>query len=179
MIKSTQHLPEAMPEVQKRTLLVVCDTHHCKLIDVGNHTLLVGESVASNEPEYSDNKEGRYQSPAAAGRGGIIGGTTDPNQVEKHRLKEFANMVAAQVSKHVQEHKIEEVHMSAPGKFLAELKTHLPKPVQALIVSMLDGNFVKEAPRDILQRFKPELAEALQKLRDEENYSPKNQLPKK
>ncbi len=178
MIKSTQQLPDAMPDVGKRTLLVVCDGHQCKLIDVGNHTLLLADSVESREPEFTD-KQGRYQSPAAVGKGGIIGGTGDLNPVEKHRMKEFANTVSAQIAKHVRDQKIEELHVSAPAKFLSELKTHLSAPVKKMVVSMLEGNYLKEAPRDILLRFKPELEAELQKLRDQENYSPKNKPPKK
>jgi protein required for attachment to host cells len=177
MTPSTQHLPDAMPEITKRTLLVVCDNHHCKLIDVANHTLLVADGLASKEPSYSD-KEGSYQSPGAAGKGGVMGGLADPNPVEKHRLKEFANTLSAQIDSHIRDHKIEQVYISAPGKFLSELDGHLSNPTKKLVVKSLDGNYVKEAPRDVLQRFMPELASELQKLRDQENYSPKNQLPK-
>ena len=177
MTLSMQHLPEAMPEIKKRTLLVVCDNHHCKLIDVASHTMMIADGVASKEPSYSD-KEGHYSSPAAGGKGGISGGLADPNPVEKHRLKEFANAVSSQIVAHIRDHKIEEVYISAPGKFLSELNDHLSAPVKKMVVKTLDGNFVKDAPRDVLQRFKPELAAELQKLRDQENYSPKNQLPK-
>ncbi len=168
-----QRLPDAMPDVEKPTLLVVCDTHHCKFIDVGNHTLLVSGTIDSKEADYSD-KEGQYQSST-----GVIGGMADTNPTEKNRLHEFANDVATHLAHVVQAQKIEEVYVSAPNKFLGELKKHIAKPVQKLIQKMVDGNFAKESPLEVLLRFRPDLEQARQALRDEENYSPKNQPPKK
>lgn len=166
-----------MPEVNKRTLLVVCDTHHCLFIDVGNHTLLVADTVTSTEAEYSDN-EGRYQSPAAGGKGGMVGGMIDMNPVEKNRLREFAHAVSDRVAKHVAALNIEELYISAPGKFLSVLQEHLSAPIKKKLTKTLDGNFVKEPARDTLLRFKPELSAAMKKLREQENYSPRNQPPK-
>jgi hypothetical protein len=173
-----QRLPDAMPDVDKPTLLVVCDNHHCKFIDVGNHTLLVAETIDSREPNFTD-KAGRYQSPAAGGRGGMTGGVEDPNQRETHRLREFANVVCGHLAHVIQEQGIQEIYISAPGKFLSVLKDHFNPAIKKAVHETMDGNYAKESPRDVLLRFRPDLKEALENLRSQENYSPKNQPPKK
>ncbi len=162
-----------MPDVEQPTLLVVCDTHHCKFIDVGNHTLLVGDTVESKEHE-SRERPGIGYSPA-----GMIGGVSEDTKIEGNRLREFANDVALHIAHVAQRQSIEQVYVSAPGKFLSILKDHFSKPVAKMVAKTIDGNFVKEAPRDVLLRFRPDLEKARQKLRDEENYSAKNKPPKK
>lgn len=169
-----QRLPDAMPDVEKPTLLVVCDSHHCKFIDVGNHTLLVAEVVDSSEPTHSD-KPGRFKSPSGAAMGGL----EDPNPVEEHRLRAFAGTVCDHMTNAVQHQGIQEIYLAAPGKFLSMLKSHFSPALKKAIRETMDGNYAKEAPRDVLLRFMPELKEALAKIRDEENFSTKKHLPKK
>jgi protein required for attachment to host cells len=165
-------LPDAMPDVDKPTLLVVCDSHHCRLFDVGGHTLLEKETIRSSEPRYTDRQDSVMS-------GGKSIGVGENDQVEDHRLHEFANAVVDHLTKTVTQQKIGELHISAPGKFLSQLKKHLTKPQQAILKNAIDGNFVKESPLAILVRFRPDLEEAVKALRDQENYSPKKQPPKK
>ncbi len=172
------HLPDAMPDVSKPTLLVVCDTHHCQFIDVGNHTLVVNGTVKSKEPSFSDH-EGSYQSPAARGMGGIMGGLSEPNKIEQNRLREFANDVCTHLAHVVQQQGIAEVYLSAPNKFLGVLDAHLTPALKKLVKTKLEGNFVKEPPRDTLIRFRPDLEQALKDLRDLEGYSARKLPPKK
>ncbi len=176
--KRKTKLPDAMPDVDVPTLLVVCDSHQCKLIDVGRHTLLVSEEIHSKENTFTDH-EGRYQSPAAGGRGGIMGGTGDLNPLEKNRLREFANVVAEHVKHVVDQQGIEEWYLSAPDKFMPVLKKDLSAPLTKKLKGAIIGNFYKESPPDLLVRFKPEMKEAMKRLKDEENYSPSKHLPKR
>lgn len=167
-----------MPDIEKPTLLVVCDTHQCKFIDVGGHTLLLGAQIESKAVTFTDSKESRFQSPAAMGKGGMISGAEDTNQLEKNRLREFAHQVIAHTVNAVQKQGIEAVYVSAPGKFLAVLRADLPKSIAKTVKDMHEGNFFKEAPIDVLLRFRPDLKSAAKKLKDQENYSSKKHLPR-
>ena len=174
----TVRLPDAMPDVDKPTLLVVCDSHHCRLLDVGGHTIAEKEVIESAEPEFSD-KQGQTRSPAGMTGGGMVSGTGDMNPIEKHRMKAFANDLMKHIEKSVREQGIQAVHISAPAKFLSEIRAHMTPAIQKILMQEIDGNFVKEAGIEILVRFRPDLKEAVKALRDQENYSAKNHPPKK
>lgn len=171
------HLPDAMPDIEKPTLLVVCDTHHCRFIDAGHHTIAFQGGVHSKENTFTDH-EGRSQSPAAMGKGGMISGNNELDQVEGNRLHEFSNVVSRHLDHLIAMQGIQEVFIAAPDKFLAELKKHLSKHTQTLIRKIIDGNFMHENMHQILIRFRPDLEEAIKKLRDQENYSSKKHLPR-
>ncbi len=175
---TTQHLPEAMPSIEKRTLLVVCDTHQALFYDVGGHTITLQGTVESPKEHYSDH-ETRIQSPSAGGRGGMVSSTAEPEQTENNRLNHFANMIFEHARKTVESQGIQEVYLSAPNKMLGVLRQHMPKAMQALVKDMMEGNVVHESSVTVLARFRPDLQASLQALRDMENYSPKNQPPKK
>ncbi len=177
-MSQTIRLPDAMPDVDKPTLVVVCDSHRCRLLNVGGHSIQEKEIVDSKEPDYSD-REGRNQSPSAFGKGGMVSGTDDTNQVEKHRLREFANELIKHVEVSIREQGIQAVHISAPAKFLSVIRSHMTPAIQKILMQEIDGNFVKEPAIEILVRFRPDLKEAVKALRDQENYSPRNQPPKK
>lgn len=171
-------LPDAMPEIDKPTLLVICDNHRCKLVDVGGHTLVKEELIESKEVEF-DERQGLVGSPAAAGGGGMLSGTADLNQIEKNRLRDFANVLVKRLGLVVREQKIQEIYLAAPAKFLSILKTHLTKELTKIVRSELDGNFVKEPVKDVLLRFRPDFVQAVKSLKDQENYSTKRQPPRK
>jgi protein required for attachment to host cells len=176
---NTIRLPDAMPDVTKPTLLVVCDSHHCRLLDVGGHAIVEKETVTSVEAEFSD-KQGQTRSPASmATGGGMVSGMGDMNPVDEHRLKTFANDVIKHLEQSVRAQKIESVHISAPAKFLSVLRSHMTPTLSKVLTQSIDGNFVKESPLQILVRFRPDLKEAVKALRDQENYSPAKQPPKK
>lgn len=177
-MSQTIRLPDAMPDVDKPTLLVVCDSHHCRLLDVGGHAIAEKEMIESKESEYSD-REGRTQSPAAFGKGGMVSGTDDINQVEKNRMRTFANELIKHIEQSVREQGIQAVHVSAPAKFLSVIRAHMTPVIHKILMQEIDGNFVKEPAIEILVRFRPDLKEAVKALRDQENYSPRNQPPKK
>lgn len=166
-------LPDAMPEITTPTLLVVCDSHHCIFFGAGGHTLALQEDVHSREPNFTDR-----QGSKPRGKGGVMIGIGESDQVEDHRLHEFANVVAGRIGTIVTGQKIGAVHVSAPGKFLSQLKKHLPKAVEKLVESAVDGNFVRESPLALLIRFRPDLRAAVQELRNRENYSAKKHLPR-
>ncbi len=169
----TIKLPDAMPAIDRPTLLVVCDSHHALLYDVGGHTMLMKEEIASTEHTSSDR-----QSSKPTGKGGHVVGVGENSQVEEHRLHEFANTLLARIASIVASQKIDVVHLSAPSKFLSQLKKSLPKALATHLQSQIDGNFVKEAPLQTLARFRPDLHRAMQDLRDQENYSTSKHLPK-
>ncbi len=166
-------LPDAMPDIHSPTLLVVCDTHHCRFINAGGRSLVMTEEVKSHEHEFTDR-----QGSKPSGKGGSMIGLGDINQVEDHRLKEFANTVTQRMAHLAQTQKVESIYVSAPGKFLSALNHHMTKPLQELLEETIDGNFVKESPLDVLLRFRPDLKAAADDLRDQENYSSKKHLPK-
>lgn len=171
-------LPDAMPEIDKRTLLVVCDNHRCKLVNVGGHSLVKEELIESKEVKF-DERQGLVSSPAARGKGGMLSGTADINPIEKNRLRDFANVVVKRLGTVVREQKIQEIHLSAPAKFLSVMKTHLSKELTKIVRTTLDGNFVKEPVQTVLLRFRPDLKEAVKSLKEQENYSAKKQPPRK
>lgn len=175
---NTTRLPDAMPDVSSPTLLVVCDTHHCRLFDVGGHTIVEKEALESREPVFTDRQDRKPGPSAFGGKGGSMMGVGETDQVDEHRLKEFANALVKHLETLVRTQKIGEVHLSAPAKFLSVLRTHLTGMLQDVTEQTIDGNFVKQAPLDILLRFRPDLGEALQKLRDQENFSPRKLPPK-
>lgn len=177
-MSQTVRLPDAMPDVDKPTLLVVCDSHRCRLLNVGGHSIQEKEIVDSKGVEYSD-REGRIQSPAAFGKGGMVSGTDDLNQVEKNRMREFANDLVKHVELSIREQGIQAVHISAPAKFLSVMRAHMTPAIHKILMQEIDGNFVKEPAIEILVRFRPDLKEAVKALRDQENYSPKKHPPKK
>lgn len=162
-----------MPEIVTPTLFVVCDSHHCRFFDAGGHTLMEKEDIHSREPNYTDR-----QGSKPSGKGGMMIGVGESDQVEDHRLHEFANVIAGRIGAIVTEQKIGAVYLSAPGKFLSQLKKHLPKAVEKIVESAVDGNFVKESPLALLIRFRPDLKESVQELHDMENYSAKKHLPR-
>ncbi len=178
IMSHTIRLPDAMPDVEKPTLLVICDSHHCRLLDVGGHAIVEKETIDSKEAEFTD-KQGRTQSPAAMGKGGMISGTGDMNQFEKNRMNTFANDLIKHIEQCVREQGIQAVHISAPAKFLSVIRSHMTPAIQKILLYEIDGNFVKEPGIEILVRFRPDLKEAVKALRDQENYSPRRQLPKK
>ena len=49
-MSKTIRLPDAMPDVDKPTLLVVCDSHQCRLLDVGGHAIAEKELLESKKP---------------------------------------------------------------------------------------------------------------------------------
>ncbi len=171
-------LPDAMPDVDKPTLLVVCDSHQCRVLDVGGHAIAEKEMIESKEAEFTD-KQGQMRSPAGMGMGGMISGTGDMNQFEKNRMKTFANDLMKHIEKAVREQGIQAVHISAPAKFLSVIRSHMTPMIQKILMQEIDGNFVKEPGIEILVRFRPDLKEAVKALRDQENYSPRKQPPKK
>ena len=164
------HLPGAYPEITSPTLLVICDAHHCNLFDLGGHTLMLKEEIRSKEHVYTDHQTVHASSGSPVGLG-------ENDQIEAHRLHEFTNTLGACLAKVVAAQKIESVYLSAPGKFLSHLTSHLPAIVSKMLVSTIDGNFVKEPPLETLARFRPDLKTAMQELRNGENYSTKNHLP--
>gem|GEM_PF-1995957 len=171
------HLPDAMPEITKPTLLVVCDSHQCKFVDVGGHTLVEKETVESKEEKFTDS-QGQMRSPAAMGKGGMISGVGDLNPVEKNRMRNFANVISRRMAQIIREQGIQEVYISAPPKFLSILREHIPLSIRK-ITAASEGNFVKEPLLALLLRFRPELKEAVRSLKEQENYSAKRHLPKK
>ena len=176
---SSIRLPDAMPDVSRPTLLVVCDTHHCRLLDVGGHVIVEKAELASREHEFTDRQDRKPGPSAHGGQGGSMMGVGETDQLEEHRLKEFANTLVKHLEELVRSQKIDALHLSAPGKFLAAVKKDLTAELKKVTVQTLDGNYVKEPPLALLVRFRPDLKEAVEKLRSEENYSPKNQPPKK
>lgn len=174
LLMSSIRLPDAMPEISKPTLLVVCDTHHSRLINLGGHSVTEKEVVASKEHEYTERQSSK---PSGKGGGAMVGiGETD--QVESNRLKTFANTLVKHLESSVREQKIEELHISAPGKFLSVLKDHLTPALTKVLKQTLDGIYVKEHALELIARFRPDLKKAVADLRAQENYSPKNHLPK-
>jgi protein required for attachment to host cells len=171
-MKNATQLPDAMPDVDTPMLLVVCDTHHCRLMNVGGHMIMEQAKVESKESTFSDRED------SVRGPSGVTSGLGDNNQAEQSRLRGFANTVVKSMEQSVRDQKVQHVFVSAPGKFLSVLKDHFPKPLQALVKSTLDGNYVKEHQLDLLVRFRPDLKKAVEALRAQENYSPKNQPPK-
>jgi protein required for attachment to host cells len=163
-------LPDVMPEITEPTLLVVCDSHHCKLFNVGGHTILMKEEVTSDEPHFTDRQSTKQSGGSSIGIG-------ETEQIEENRLRTFANMLIARLEAIIKEQKISALYLSAPSKFLSLLKKDMPKSLSPLLTSIIDGNFVKESPRDILVRFRPDLEASVQALRSEENYSSKKHLP--
>lgn len=137
-----------------------------------------GTLIESKESEDSE-RGGRTQSPAAFGKGGLISGTDDKNQLEKNRLRTFANELIKSMENAIREQGIEAVHISAPAKFLSVIRSHLTPAIQKILLQEIDGNFVKEPSIEILVRFRPDLKDAVTALRDQENYSPRKQPPKK
>lgn len=170
-------LPDAMPDVAHPTLLVVCDTHHCRFITIGGHSM-AEETPLKSEEHHHEGVDGRTQSPSAFGKGGMISGMSDPNQSDEHRMKTFANALVKYLDQFIRQQKIQVVHFSAPGKFLSVLRDHLNPAIKNVTKQTIDGNFAKESPFDLLARFMPHLAEAVKALHDQENYSPKNRPPK-
>ena len=170
---STIRLPDAMPDVSRPTLLVVCDSHHCRFLNVGGHAIVEKETLSSSEPVFTDRQD------SFGGRGGTAVGVGEKDQVESHRLKEFSNTVVKHLEGVVRSEKVEALHIAAPGKFLSSLKDHLSTALTKILVQTIDGNFAKEQPLALLVRFRPDLKAAVEKLRDQENYSPSNLPPKK
>jgi protein required for attachment to host cells len=109
----------------------------------------------------------------------MLSGTADLNQIEKNRLRDFANVVVKRLGLVVREQKIQEIHLSAPAKFLSVMKTHLTKELTKIVRTTLDGNFVKEPVKDVLLRFRPDMVEAVKSLKEQENYSMRKQPPRK
>lgn len=167
-----------MPEIEKPTLLVVCDSHHCRFVDLGGHTMLFNGIIKSKENTYTDH-EGRTMSPAAVGRGGMTSSNSTVDRAEDERLHEFSNAVSSHIDHLVQLQGIQEVYLAAPDKFLAELKKHVSKPTMKLISKTIDGNFMHEHIHETLIRFRPDLADAIRKLKEDENYSERKHLPSK
>jgi protein required for attachment to host cells len=167
------NLPDAMPDVKKPTLLLVCDTHHCKFIDVGGHRIVEQEIVESKEEKYTDRQT------SVRGPSGVLSGVGDATQAEQNRLRDFASTVGKRLDQAVRSLKIKEIHIAAPARLLSYLKKYLSKEVAKLVLSEIDGNYVKEPLLKVLLRFRPDLEQSLEALRDEENYSPKRHLPKK
>ena len=164
-------LPDISPEITSPTLLVVCDNHHCKLYDVGGHTILAKEEITSAEAHYTDRQGSKV------GGSGVVG-VGESDQVEEHRQREFANKLIARIEHVVRDQKIVDLYLSAPGKFLSHLKKDLPKSLSKVLETAIDGNFVKESPASVLARFRPDLKAAVDELHDQENYSSKKHLPK-
>lgn len=162
-----------MPDVAKPTLFLVCDSHQCRLFDVGGHAVVEKETLQSKEPKFTDRQGTK------PGKGGMMIGLGDTNPLEDNRLKEFANVLMKHVDQVIREQKIEAIYISAPSKFLSVLRDHHTASVKKVLKKEIDGNFVKEHPLELLARFRPDLAEAVKALRSQENYSPGNQLPKK
>ena len=160
-------LPDAMPDVVRPTLMVICDSHHCTLFNIGGHLVVEKEIIQSHEHVSTD----RTSVMSGVGLG-------DSNPQEEHRLREFSNTLMARLEVLIREQKIEEMYLSAPSKCLSALKQHMPTAVEKVLVLALDGNFAKEAPMSVLARFRPDLHDAVKQLREEENYSPKKHLPK-
>ncbi len=171
-MSTTIHLPEAMPEITSRTLLVVCDAHHCSVFDIAGHTLMLKEEIRSHEPRDEDRQS------ISHGKGGATIGVGEHTHVEEHRLHEFAHTVSARMATLVSAQKIEAVYLAAPGKFLSLLKKNLATSVAKLLEAAIDGNFAKEPPLQTFARFRPDLKAAMDELRGEENYSSKKHLPK-
>ncbi len=165
-------LPDAMPEISVPTLLIVCDAHHCRLIDVGGHTLIEQEQLDSVELTHSDRQD------ITTGFGGAMAGIGDEHHAEDHRLTGFAKMILEKASAIVVTQKIEAIYLSAPSKMLSEIKKHLSGSFTKILKSTIDGTFMKESATDILLRFCPDLKISVQELRDQENYSSKKHLPK-
>lgn len=166
-----------MPEIDKPTLLIVADAHHCRFIDVGGHTLLEKETMDSKELLHTDRQDVQ-PSPASMGKGGMMSGVGEEHHAEENRLRDFAKMLNEHTSVVIAEQKIEAVYLAAPSRFLSEIKKNMPAAVTKVLKSTIDGNFVKEPAIEILLRFRPDLEESVQKLRDLENYSSKKHLPK-
>ena len=164
-------LPDAMPEIDTPTLLVVSDAHHCRFIAVGGHTLVEEEELHAPELKHTDRQTVNMGPGGASGVG-------DEHHAEDHRLREFAIAIAGRASALVERQKVGAVFMAASSRLLSELKKHLPQAVTKALKSTIDGNFVKESATEILARFRPDLEQSVKKLRDLENYSSKKHLPK-
>lgn len=173
MPTTAAHLPDAMPEISKRTLLAVCGSHQCRFIDAGGRTLVELLVLNSKEESHTD-RESSMRGPS-----GVTSGLGDHNQFEQNRVNEFANQIAVHIATAVTEQKIEALYIAAPGKMLPAVKERLSPPLTKLLAGTLDGNYLKEASLDILARFQPELKKAADELRSSENYSPKNRPPQK
>lgn len=166
-------LPDAMPDVSALTLLVVCDAHQCRLLNLGGHALVEKEVLQSQEPEF-DERQNLAMSPS-----GSLHGVGEINQVEENRLKKFATVLVEHLEHAVRDQKIESVHLSAPGKFLSIVRDHLTPALTAVMKKMVDGNFVKEQGLELLVRFRPDLSQAVADFHNQESYSPGNQPPRK
>jgi protein required for attachment to host cells len=170
-------LPDAMPDVEKPTLLVVCDGHHCRLLVVGGHSIVEQETIDSREPEFSD-RQGSKPGPSSMGKGGAMMGVGDTNQLEATRMRTFANTVMKRLDEVIRSQKIQSLHLSAPAKALAAFREHMTTTVKGVTVQTLDGQYLKEPALQVLVRFRPDLKDAVAALRDEEGFSPRKHLPK-
>ncbi len=170
-------LPDAMPDIVSPTLLIVCDSHHCRFIDVGGHTLLEKEGVDSKELVHTDRQDSQ-PSPSSFGKGGMMSGVGEEHHAEENRLRDFAIMIVDRMTALVGQQGIESVYLSAPSRLLSEIKKHMPATLTKVLKSTIDGIFIKESNIEVLKRFRPDLDSSVVKLRDMENYSSKKHLPK-
>ncbi len=164
-------LPDVMPDIVPATLLVVCDSHHCRLIDVGGHTIVEHGSVDSGELKHADR-----QSTKVGPSGGV--GIGDDHHAEDQRLTNFSKTILERVGTLIASQKIEALYLAAPSRLLSVLKKQMPEAMKKVLKSAIDGTFVKESAIDVLMRFRPDLESSVLKLRDQENYSSKKHLPK-
>ncbi len=166
------HLPDSMPAINQPTLFVVSGTHECRFVGASGRTLFEEDVLTSHEHEFTDHQT------EMRGPSGVTSGVGDHNQVEQHRLREFAHAIIKRIEHSVREGKVEAIYITAPDKMLAQLKKEMTPSLEKVIQKYLDGNFQKESVLEVALRCMPELEEEAKKLRDQENFSAKKHLPK-
>ncbi len=164
-------LPDVMPDITPATLLVVCDSHHCRFIDVGGHTIVEQQVLDSDELKHADRQSTKI------GPGGGVG-IGDDHHAEDQRLSNFAKAIMVRIVEATAAQKIEALYIAAPSRLLSQMKKHSCPESKKMLKSAIDGTFVKESAIDVLLRFRPDLKASVQKIRDQENYSSKKHLPK-
>lgn len=165
-------IPDAMPDITPPTALVVCDGHHCRILLAGGRTIAEHDSITSVERESTE-RESQLRGPT-----GVTSGSVDFNQIEEHRLRTFANSIISTLQALHTSHGAQHLRLSAPGKLLSHVRSHLPKALQGIVEST-EAMLTKESPIALLTRFRPDLAASAQSLRDQETLGPAKQPKKK
>lgn len=170
---TSARLPDAMPDIASPLLFVVCDSHQCRVLMAEGRTVQEQGVIQDIERPTTD-REGQLRGP-----GGTTSGSKDINQFEEHRIRAFANLVVTDIARFAKETSAKEIHLSAPAKVLSQVQSHMPKSLSSLLRGAHDGMFIKEAPLALLTRFRPDMADAADAVRDQENYSPRKVPPRK
>lgn len=132
----------------KKTLIIVAGKQAADIHLAYQGELKTLKEIQVEKPEYSD-REGHFERHS---KGQDLGSGSPVKERDKKAMQDFRNELQTTLKKLKEDIAIEQIIFMRPSQHKKDLKKKLPTYITDAIDLEIDGNFVGDHPKKILER---------------------------